>query len=110
MQVIQRMRLAFPEMTENSRDHLWQTCDRLRGLEQAGNALRVAVRDLQERGPVILFHIPLSGGSLIRGVAERYRVSVSAAESFPEEFRLRFTSFLQSLKLQPILIRDGNDF
>src|SRR5260221_6020171 len=50
LQVMSRMREAFPELVESTRDYLWETCDHLRKRSQAGAevALRIAVRDMQE--------------------------------------------------------------
>ena len=104
IQVISRMRSAFPNLIENSRDCLWETADRIRQSAGPGTdeALRVAVRDLQERGPKILFRISLPDGRSISGAAERYWVSVTSSEEFPEDFRRRFSAFLRGLSLQPI--------
>lgn len=101
------MRVAFPEIIESTRDVLWETCDHFRRLERSDGvdgALRIAVRDMQERGPAILFTIPLSDGRSVSGIAERYRVEVSSQEEFPEDFRRRFTAFLGNLALQPIQV------
>jgi hypothetical protein len=107
VQVVARMRGVFPELIESPRDYLWETCDRLRKMTGEGvdGALRIAVRDMQERGPKILFEIPLPCGRTVKGTAERYWVSVTSKEDFPSDFRRRFTAFLESLKLQPIQIR-----
>ena len=106
IQVMHRMRVAFPELIENSRDILWETCDYMRNSTDDGaeGALRLAVRDLQERGPKILFSISLSDGRSIRGTAERYCVFVTSSEDFPDDFRRRFTHFLYGLSLQPIRV------
>jgi hypothetical protein len=106
IQVVCRMRVAFPQLIEHSRDYLWETCDWMRKLTRPGSdgALRIAVRDMQERGPKVLFEIPLAGGHVVRGTAERYWVHVSSTDAFPEEFRQAFTEFLNSLKLQPIQV------
>lgn len=104
MQVMARMRGAFPELVVENRDFLWEACEyfiRMTG-EGATGALRIAVRDLQERGPKFLFHIPLNDGRIVKGTAERYWVNVRSTEEFPEEFRQRFTDFLKSLTLQTI--------
>jgi len=111
-QVMNRMRAAFPELVESPRDYLAEACDYFRRLSGAGaeGAFRIAIRDMQERGPKFLFEIPLSGGLAVRGTAERYWVSVSSKDAdFPEDFRRRFVSFLESLRLQPIEIRHGED-
>jgi hypothetical protein len=106
IRVVARMRVAFPELVENSRDCLWEACDYFRKSthEGSGGALRTAVRDMQERGPQIIFSIPLPDGQSIGGVAERYWVRVTSSEEFPEDFRRRFTEFLHGLSLQPIQI------
>ncbi len=114
IQVMNRMRVAFPGLVENSRDYLWEACDHFRKNTAPGadGALRIAVKDMQERGPKILFSIPWSGGRSIGGTAERYVVLVSSSEEFPADFRLRFTEFLRALFLQPIQIgrlSDGED-
>ena len=104
IQVVSRMRVAFPNLIEHSRDYLWETCDFIRKSTHEGSegALRIAVRDMQERGPKIQFEIPLVDGRLIKGTAERYSVLVTSKENFPEDFRERFIEFLKSLNLQPI--------
>lgn len=104
IQVVCRMRVAFPNLIEHSRDYLWEACDFFRKSPLAGSdgALRVAVRDMQERGPKIQFEIPLADGRSIKGTAERYWVLVTSKENFPDDFRDRFTEFLKSLRLQPI--------
>jgi hypothetical protein len=104
IQVMSRMRVAFPELIEEARDYLWETADHFRQSTEPGSsgALRIAVRDMQERGPKILFNIPLPGGRSIRGTAERYWVLVTSSQEFPEDFRRRFTDFLNGLFLQPI--------
>lgn len=110
IQVVHRLRGAFPELIESPRDYLWETCDYIRKLDRsqgADGALRIAVRDMQERGPKILFQIPVSDGRLLQGTAERYWIYVSDREDVPPDFRRRFTAFLESLWLQPIEIRDG---
>ena len=104
-----RMRGAFPELIEERRDYLFETYEGIRqiaspGSEGAEGALRVAVRDMQERGPKILFRIPLPDGRSIRGTAERYCVFVFSSEEFPEDFRRRFNHFLHGLYLQPIQV------
>ena len=106
MQVMHRMRATFPELIEESRDYLWETCDRIRQItgDGAEGALLIAVRDMQERGPKILFSIPLPDGRSIRGTAERYWVCVTSSEDFPDDFRRRFTHFLNGLSLQPIQV------
>jgi hypothetical protein len=109
IQVMCRMRGTFPELIEEGRDYLSEAYERLRqiacdGSEGAEGALRVAVRDMQERGPKILFRIPLPDGRSIRGTAERYCVFVASSEDFPEDFRRRFTHFLHGLHLQPIQV------
>jgi hypothetical protein len=106
IQVINRMRVAFPELVENSRDCLLEACEYFRRSsgEGADGALRIAVRDMQERGPKILFSIPLPDGRSISGTAERYHVSVTSSENFPDDFRRRFTHFLRGLSLQPIQV------
>ena len=109
MQVMCRMRASFPELIEESRDYLWETADRLRQMARGGSegaeaALHIALRDMQERGPKILFRIPLPNGRSIRGTAERYCVFVTCSEDFPEDFRRRFTHFLRGLSLQPIQV------
>ena len=106
IQVLSRLRNAFPELIENSRDYLWETADRLRQITDPDSvaALRIAVRDMQERGPKFLFTIPLPDGRTITGTAERYWISVSSSEDFPEDFRRRFTAFLNGLFLQPIQV------
>lgn len=112
VQVVSRMRGAFPDLVEDTRDHLWDTCDYFRKLERsdgADGALRIAVRDLQERGPMVAFEIPLPDGQRIKGHAERYWVSVSSKTDFPEDFRRRFVAFLESLTLQPIQVRHGEN-
>ena len=109
VQVVHRLRGAFPEVIEHSRDYLAETCDRLRKIAGADDALRIAVRDMQERGPKIQFEIPLPGGQMIRGTAERYWVLVTSEKEFPADFRRRFTDFLSGLKLQAIQIRSGKD-
>jgi hypothetical protein len=108
VQVLCRMRVAFPQLVERSRDYLGETCDRIRQYtdQDSEGALRVAVRDMQERGPKILFEIPLAGGRVIKGTAERYWVFVVSSEDFPQDFRRAFTQFLHSLKLQPIQVSD----
>jgi len=65
IQVVCRMRGAFPNLIEHSRDYLWESCDffRKNTTEGSEGALRMAVRDMQERGPKILFEIPLADGS-----------------------------------------------
>ena len=108
MQVVNRMRVAFPELIVENRDHLQEACEFFRG-KGAEGALRIAVRDIQERGPAILFQIPLSDGRSIRGWAERYSVRVTFAENFPDDFRDRFTDFLRRLFLQPIQITTERD-
>jgi hypothetical protein len=110
VQVIYRMRIAFPEMIEHSRDYLFEAVNFLRSRTDAGSegALRIAARDMQERGPKILFEIPLADGRILRGTAERYWVLVSSDEDFPEDFRQAFNQFLKSLKLQPIEVYDEN--
>jgi hypothetical protein len=104
MRVINRMRVAFPEIVVEARDPLWEPYEyiRKRGGDGAEGALRIAVRDIHERGPKILFSIPAAGGHSIRGTAERYRVGVNSKVEFPADFRNRFTAFLHSLSLQPI--------
>jgi hypothetical protein len=109
IQVVQRLRGAFPEIIEPSRDYLGQTYEDLRKIDAASGALRVSIRDMQERGPKIQFEIPASGGHSFRGTAERYWVLVTSKEEFPEDFRRRFIAFLNSLRLQPIQIRFGQD-
>jgi hypothetical protein len=109
IQVMCRMRVSFPELVEEGRDYLSETYERLRQIAQGGSegaegALRIAVRDMQERGPKILFHIPLPDGRSVRGTAERYWVFVTSSEDFPEDFRRRFTHFLHGLHLQPIQV------
>jgi hypothetical protein len=110
LQVMSRMRRAFPELVENTRDYLGDACDQFRKCSDAGaeDALRSAVRDMQERGPKILFEIRLPDGRFLKGTAERYWVSVtSKGEDFPEDFRRRFIAFLETLTLQSIEIRHG---
>ncbi|PWU08048.1 MAG: hypothetical protein C5B50_30235 [Verrucomicrobia bacterium] len=112
IQVLHRMRTAFPNLIESTRDYLQETCDAFRTPSEAGaeKALRIAVRDMQERGPKVLFQIPLPDGRSIRGTAERYWVSVTSLGSdFPDDFRQRFIAFLETLRLQPIQIRYGTD-
>ena len=112
LQVMSRMREAFPELVESTRDYLAETCDHLRKRSEAGaeRALRIAVRDLQERGPKILFEIPLPNGRSFKGTAERYWVFVtSKGEDFPGDFRRRFIAFLETLRLQSIQIRHGEN-
>lgn len=106
IQVVCRMRGAFPNLIEHSRDSLREAADYFRKLTDEGSegALRSAVRDMQERGPKINFEIPWSDGRLIKGTAERYWVLVTSDENFPDDFRDRFHEFLQSLWLQPIEI------
>ena len=96
----------FPELIDGSRDYLWETANRTRQQSGPGSeeALRIAVRDVQERGPKFLFTIPLPDGDFVTGTAERYCVSVSSYVDFPEDFRRRFTAFLSSLRLQPIQV------
>ena len=64
IQVMCRMRLSFPELVEDSRDYLLETYEGLRRIARDGSegALRIAARDMQERGPKILFRIPLPDG------------------------------------------------
>jgi hypothetical protein len=109
VQVVHRLRGAFPEIIEHSRDYLAETFDHLAKIDGADAALRIARRDMQERGPKILFEIPVPGERSIRGTAERYWVLVTSEQEFPEDFRRRFTEFLDGLKLQPIRIRSGQD-
>jgi hypothetical protein len=107
VQVICRMRGFFPELIESSRDCLWETANSIRQLTSSGQgegAYLTAVRDMQERGPKILFTIPLTDGRVVRGTAERYWVSAYFTEKFPEDFQRRFTEFLNSLFLQPIQV------
>ncbi len=106
IQVMCRMRLSFPELVEESRDYLLETYEGLRRIAGDGSegALRIAARDMQERGPKILFRIPLPDGRSIKGTAERYCVFVFSSEDFPEDFRHRFTRFLHDLHLQPIQV------
>jgi hypothetical protein len=106
VQVVNRMRVAFPQLIEHSRDYLWETCDFFRKSTADGSdgALRIAVRDMQERGPKILFEIPLADGRTLTGTAERYWVHVSSKEAFPDDFREAFTRFLNTLYLQPIQV------
>ena len=109
IQVMCRMRVSFPELIEESRDYLSETYERLRqiargGSEGAAGALRIAVRDMQERGPKILFRIPLPDGRSVKGTVERYCVFVFSSEDFPEDFRRRFTDFLHGLHIQPIQV------
>ena len=106
IQVMCRMRAAFPELIEESHDYLTETFERIRQIVGGGSegALRVAVRDMQERGPKILFRIPLPDSRSIRGTAERYCVFVFSSEEFPEDFRRRFTRFLHELHLEPIQV------
>ena len=106
------MREAFPELIESARDYLEETCDQLRKRLEAGaeGAFRGAVRDMQERGPKILFEIPLPDGRSFKGTAERYWVLVtSKGEDFPEDFRFRFIAFLETLTFQSIQIRHGEN-
>ena len=106
IQVMCRMRLSFPELVEESRDYLLEAYEGLRRIARDGSegALRIAARDMQERGPKILFRIPLPDGRSVRGTAERYCVFVFSSEDFPEDFRRRFTHFLHGLHLQPIQV------
>lgn len=106
IQVICRLRVAFPEIVEHLDDPLWKTRNQLFLNTQSGSeaAVRVATRDIQERGPKILFEIPVTNGRSIKGTAERYWVLVTSEEDFPEEFRIRFTTFLNGLVLQPIQV------
>ena len=109
VQVVCRLRAAFPELIESTRDHLSETCDRLRELDGGGEAVRIAVRDMQQRGPKIQFEIPISGGRSVKGTAERYWVLVTSGETFPDDFRRRFITFLESLTLQHIQVRHGEN-
>jgi hypothetical protein len=112
IQVLHRMRAAFPDLAESTRDYLWETCDAFRTLSEPGaeKAFRSAVRDMQERGPKFLFEIPLPDGRSIKGTVERYWVSVTSLGSdFPDDFRQRFIAFLETLRLHPIQIRYGRD-
>jgi hypothetical protein len=109
VQVVCRLRDAFPELIESSHDCLWEACDQVRKLEGAEAAVRTAVRDMQERGPKIQFEIPILGGRSVKGTAERYWVLVTARETFPDDFRRRFVAFLESLTLQSIQIRCGDN-
>ncbi len=106
VQVMCRMRLAFPELVEHDRDYLLETYESLRRIGGDGSeaALRIGMRDMQERGPKILFQIPLPDGRSIRGTAERYSVFVFSPVDFPPDFRRRFTDFLHGLHLQPIQV------
>jgi hypothetical protein len=106
VQVVNQMRVAFPQLVEPSRDYLWEACDFIRKstAEDSDDALRIAVRDMQERGPKILFEIPLADGRTVTGTAERYWVLVSSKEAFPDDFREAFSRFLNSLKFQPIRV------
>jgi hypothetical protein len=108
VRVIGRMRAAFPQLIEQARDYLWETCDRIRQSTGEGSqgALRGAVRDMQERGPKILFEIPLADGHVVTGTAERYWVRVTSNDDFPQDFRRAFTQFLSSLELQSIQVYD----
>ena len=105
-QVVRRLRSVFPSLVEHPHDPLWETYESIRTSGQVGStgALGIAIRDIQERGPKIMFEIPLGDGSSIRGTAERYWVLVSSPTEFPEEFRRRFTEFLGSLFLQSIQV------
>ena len=109
-QVVCRLRGIFPSLVELPSDPLWETYEHIRASDQAGSAvaLGVAIRDIQERGPKIMFEVPLSGGGSVRGTAERYWVLVSSPTEFPKEFRRRFTEFLGSLFLQPIQVSTGS--
>jgi hypothetical protein len=52
IQVMHRMRGPFPELIEESRDYLAETYEGLRRIAGDGTpALRIAIRDMQERGP-----------------------------------------------------------
>ena len=108
IRVMHRMRASFPELIEDKCDYLRETFNRLREITDDGtrgnDARLTAVRDLQERGPKILFIIPLPDGRSIRGTAERYWVLVTSSDDFPHDFRQRFTNFLHGLSLQPIQI------
>lgn len=105
LQIVARMRVAFPELKCDERDHLLDTCKTIsRAADGESAALRAGVKDLYERGPVILFEIPYSSGRTIKGVVERYVMRVSSDEPLPDKFVEEFTSFLESLKLQEIEI------
>lgn len=109
-QVVCRLRSVFPSLVELPSDPLWETYERIRASDQAGSAgaLRIAVRDIQERGPKIMFEVPLRGGGSIRGTAERYWVLVTSPTEFPEEFRRCFTEVLGRLFFQPIQVSTGS--
>jgi len=109
VQVVCRLRGAFPELIEKTGDSLWETCDRLRKVDGADEAVRLAIRDLQQRGPKLQFEIPISGERSVKGTAERYWVAVTSGETFPDDFRCRFITFLESLTLQPIQVRYGEN-
>ena len=101
-----RMEHAFPEIEKFGGDHLEDTCASIVELHknEGSGAVRIALRDLIERGPALRFRIPRSDGSFYVGLVDRQSITVSSLKPFGEVFRTDFEEFLKMLKFPQICI------
>jgi len=104
IQVIARLRAIYPDLEDDFQDHLLSTCKAFAREGETNGALKIAVKDLYERGPAIRFRIPLDDGRELRGVAERYWVILSCEDPIPKVHRPRIRAFLSSLFFQEIKV------
>lgn len=88
VQVMSRMRSAFPDLIEDRRDYLWEVAGRLRGFPDSGAdaAFRAALRDLQERGPKILLAYHCQTAVLSKAPLRVIGFQSPARRNFPKTF------------------------
>ena len=118
--VIWRIMDEFPEAIVCIHDYGWKDYDGFQQMSRVEGssdglegAIRIAESDARRRAPIYLFRLRTSTDQVIKGVAERYWVTITSDEEIPAELKHRCLAFLESLRLDPIEVKsvrlEGND-
>ena len=74
---LSRVLHAFPEAEKLGGDHLEDTCVGIAEMAASSGkgtgAVRIALKDLVDRGPALRFRIPRDDGGYYEGIADRQR-------------------------------------
>jgi hypothetical protein len=114
--VIARLRKRFPNVLigpdDLSRKDI-ELLSQMKPMQGKEDALLIAQRDAQRRGPIWAFELPQDSDIKILGTAERHRVSFRSDRPIREPLRSEIWAWLRELKYGPdVTIQmtdDGDD-
>ena len=99
--VVLRLQERFPSIRFEE-EYFQSQIDRIEALKEKqdiGNALEIAKRDAEERGPGYRFIIPTESNKQMKGAVTRHSLSFEFESDFPQEGQQSAEEFLRSFEL-----------